>query len=196
MKITNHEHLLAKPSMLPGYSETYIKLSKGREIFFSEDFCKENSAQLAALLLYYDNLDHEKEITVYIHSNGGDASGLVNIYDVMQMISAPVKTVCIGKCYSAGAVMLASGTKGMRYAFKSSKIMIQGFQFGFPLPGQDIITSKNYYQFLKENNDIIMKILANHTGHSLEKLKSDCSEDMWMDAKTALEYGIIDHIIG
>ena len=92
--------------------------------------------------------------------------------------------------------MLASGTKGMRYAFKSSKIMIHGVQFGFPLPGQDIITSKNYYQFLKENNDIIMKILANHTGHSLEKLKSDCSEDMWMDAKTALEYGIIDHIIG
>lgn len=194
--MSNNPKFMMSPPILGGYSETYIKLSRERQIFFSEDVCKENAAQLAALLLYYDNLDHDKEITLYIHSNGGDASGLVNIYDVMQMISAPVKTVCIGKCYSAGAVMLASGTKGLRYAFKSSKIMIHGVQFGFPLPGQDIITSKNYYQFLKENNDIIMKILANHTGNSLEKLKDDCREDVWLDAKQALEYGIIDHIIG
>ena len=111
------------------------------------------------------------------------------------MISAPIKTICIGKCYSAGAVILAAGTKGERYAFKSSKIMIHGIQFGFPLPGQDIINSKNYYDFIKENNDNIMKILANHTGHPLEKLKEDCKQDLWLDAKQALNYGIIDHII-
>jgi ATP-dependent Clp protease protease subunit len=180
---------------LAGYAETYIKLSKDRMIFLSEDVTKQSAAELAALLLYYDNEDHQEPITLYIHSNGGDVSGLANIYDVMQMISAPVKTVCAGKAYSAGAVILASGTKGERYAMKSSKIMIHGIQFAFPLPGQDIINSKNYYDFINDNNDNIMKILAHHTGHSLSKLKEDCKQDVWMDAKQALHYGIIDHII-
>ena len=181
--------------LLTGYSDTYVKLTKDRMIFLSEDVTKESAAQLSALLLYYDNEDHEQPITLYIHSNGGDAAGLSNIYDVMQMIRSPIKTYCIGKCYSAGAVILAAGSKGERYAFKSSKIMIHGIQFGFPLPGQDIITSKNYYEFVKENNDNIMKILANHTGHPLEKLKEDCKQDVWMDAKQALQYGLIDHIL-
>lgn len=191
----NHEHLITKPPVLTGYSDTYVKLTKNRSIFLSEDVSKDNAAQLSALLLHFDNEDHESEITLYIHSNGGDASGLSNIYDVMQMISAPVKTVCIGKCYSAGAVILAAGSKGSRYAFKSSKIMIHGIQFGFPLPGQDIISSKNYYEFIKENNDNIMKILAKHTGHTLEKVKEDCKQDVWLDPKQALQYGLIDHII-
>ena len=191
----NHEHLIMKSPLLMGYSDTYVKLTKDRVIFLSEDVTKDNAAQLSALLLYFDNEDHESEITLYVNSNGGDASGLSNIYDVMQMISAPIKTVCLGKCYSAGAVILAAGSKGRRYVFKSAKVMIHGIQFGFPLPGQDIISSKNYYDFIKENNDNIMKMLAKHTGHSLEKVKEDCAQDYWMDAKQALQYGIVDHII-
>lgn len=191
----NHEHMAMSVPSQTAYLETYIKLTKSRTIFLSEDVTKESAAQLSALLLYYDNKDHNEYINLYIHSNGGDSSGLANIYDVMQMIRAPIKTICIGKCYSAGAVILAAGTKGERYAFKSSKIMIHGIQFGFPLPGQDVINSKNYFNFAKENNDNIMKILANHTGHSLEKLKQDCSQDLWMNSKQALSYGIIDHII-
>jgi len=191
----NHEHELIKAPMLGGYSDTYIKLTKNRVIFFSEDVTKESAAQLSALLLYYDNENHNEPITLYLNSNGGDASGLANIYDVMQVIQAPVRTICTGKCYSAGAVILASGTSGERYAFRSAKIMIHGIQFGFPLLGQDVINSKNYYDFLKDNNDNIMKILARHTGHSLEKLKEDCKQDLWLDAKQALNYGIIDRIL-
>lgn len=188
------DHDAAK-NPLAGYAETYVRLTKDRMIFLSEDVTKQSAAELAALLLYYDNENHEEPITIYIHSNGGDAAGLANIYDVMQMISAPVKTICAGKAYSAGAVILAAGAKGERYAMKSSKIMIHGIQFAFPLPGQDIINSKNYYDFIKENNDNIMKILAQHTGHPLEKLKEDCKQDVWMDAKQALQYGLIDQII-
>lgn len=191
----NHDHLIMKPQLLMGYSDTYVKLTKDRVIFLSEDINKDNAAQLSALLLYFDNEDHDSEIILYVNSNGGDVSGLSNIYDVMQMISAPIKTICLGKCYSAGAVILSAGSKGHRYAFKSAKIMIHGIQFGFPLPGQDIISSKNYYDFIKENNDNIMKMLAKHTGHSLDKVKEDCKQDLWMDAKQALQYGIIDHII-
>lgn len=192
----NHEHEnpMRQP-LLMGYADTYVKLSKDRVIFLSEDVTKKSAAELSALLLYYDNQDHESDISLYIHSNGGDAAGLANIYDVMQMIQAPIKTICVGKCYSAGAVILAAGTKGERYILKSAKVMIHGIQFGFPLPGQDIINSKNYLEFVKDNNDSIMKMLAKHTNHSLEKVKQDCTRDVWLDSKQALEYGIVDHII-
>lgn len=183
-----------KPSM-SGYEDTYLKLTKNRIIFVSETIAPTMAAQLSALLLYFDNQDSDSMIQIYIHSNGGDASALANIYDVMQMIKAPIKTVCLGKCYSAAAVLLAAGTKGQRYAMKNSNVMIHGIQAGFPIPGHDITNSKNYYQFLNDNNDSIMKILAHHTGHTLEKVKEDCKQDVWLDSKGALEYGIIDHII-
>jgi ATP-dependent Clp protease protease subunit len=161
----------------------------------AEDISDTMAAELSALLLYFDNEDHEEPIELYIHSNGGAATGLANIYDVMQMISAPVKTVCLGKCYSAAAVLLAAGSKGERYALKHSSVMIHGIQAGFPIPGHDITSSKNYYEYLDDHNDNIMKILAHHTGHTLQKIKEDCKQDVWMDAKQALEYGLIDHIV-
>jgi ATP-dependent Clp protease protease subunit len=194
-KKSYQDHDIIKPTLSVGYADTYTKLTQDRVIFLSEDVSKQSAADMSALLLYYDNQDHEADITIYIHSNGGDAAGLANIYDVMQMISAPVKTVCIGKAYSAGAVILAAGSKGERYAMKSAKIMIHGIQFAFPLPGQDVINSKNYYEFIKENNDNIMKILADHTGHPLEKLKEDCKQDVWLSAQEALDYRLIDHIV-
>lgn len=181
--------------LLRGYADSYLKMSKNRAIFFAEDVNDKVAAELSALLFYYDNIDQEEPIHLYIHSNGGAVSGLSNIYDVMQMIHAPVKTILLGKCYSAGAVLLAAGTKGERYALRSSNVMIHGIQFVFPLPGDDITTSKNYLEFIEENNDLLMKILAKHTGQSLEKIKADCSREYWMDAKSAKEYGIIDHIL-
>src|SRR5271165_3282131 len=96
------------------YWETYVKLVKDRAIFLAEDFTKEVASSIAALLLHYDNEDPTKDITIYIHSNGGDVAALNCIYDVMHMITAPVKTVCIGKSYSCGAALLAAGTKGKR----------------------------------------------------------------------------------
>ncbi len=195
MSKSNNDHEHGRPPLLTGYADTYIKLAKHRIVIVSEDVSDTMAAELSALLLYFDNEDHEALIEMYIHSNGGAATGLANIYDVMQMISAPVKTVCLGKCYSAGAVLLAAGTKGERYAMKNSSIMIHGIQAGFPIPGHDITSSKNYYEFLQNNNDNIMKMLAHHTGHTLEKVKEDCKQDVWMDAKQALEYGLIDHIV-
>lgn len=189
----NHEH--TQGPLLTGYASTYVKLAKNRVLFINEDVDDVMAAQLSAMLLYFDHEDSSLPIEMYIHSNGGLTTGLANIYDVMQMIAAPIKTICIGKCYSAAAVLLAAGTKGERYALKNSSIMIHGIQFGFPIPGHDITASKNYLNFIKDNNDNIMKMLAHHTGQPLEKVKTDCKEDVWMDAKQALEYGLIDHII-
>lgn len=195
-KIKNHEHDGENPrAIFNGYDDTYIRLSKDRTIFIVEDITKEVASQLSALLLYFDNKNNELPIKIYLDSRGGDASGLANIYDIMQLIKSPIKTICTSKCYSAAAVILAAGAKGERYAFKHSQIMIHGIQCAFPFPGHDITSSKNYYSFLKENNDNIMKILAKHTNHTLEKVKQDCVGDIWMDPKEALEYGIIDHIL-
>lgn len=188
-----HDQLLAP--LVRGYADSYIKMSKNRAIFFSEDVGDKAAADLSALMLYYDNEDHEAPIHLYIHSNGGAISGLNNIYDVMQMVHAPVKTILLGKCYSAGAVMLAAGTKGERYALRSSNVMIHGIQFAFPIAGEDMTNNKSYLEFIEDTNDLIMKMLSKHTGQPLDKLKADCSREYWMNAKAAKEYGIIDHIL-
>lgn len=175
------------------YNESYVRLTQVRQLYFYEDFSKKSCMDLVANLLALDNASNEL-ITLFIHSSGGDSSGLTSVYDAMQMCKSKIATVCLGKCYSAAAVILAAGSKGYRYALRSSKIMIHGVQFGFPLPGEDILSSKNYYKFVKDHNDDIMKILSKHTGNPLENLLTDCSSDFWMDPFTAKNYGIIDYI--
>jgi ATP-dependent Clp protease, protease subunit len=194
-KKDNHDHTPYQAPLLRGYQDSYLKMSKHRSIFLSEDISDAVAAELSALLLYYDNQDHEDPIELYIHSNGGAVSGLNGIYDVMQMINAPIKTILMGKCYSAGAVILAAGSAGERYALRSSNVMIHGIQFAFPMKGEDMSNNKSYLDFIEDTNDLLMKMLAKHTGQFLEKVKADCAREFWMDAKTALEYGIIDKII-
>ena len=195
MNKSNCDHEPVTAPIIMGYADSYVKMSKSRSIFLTEDVRKKVGAELSALMLYYDNIDHEAPINLYIHSNGGDVAGLSNIYDVMQMIRAPVKTILLGKCYSAAAVILAAGTKGERYALKSSKVMIHGIQFVFPIPGHDLTTNKNYYDFVKDNNDNLMKMLANHTGQPLAKIKDDCKRELWMNSSACVKYGLIDHIL-
>lgn len=189
----DHDHM--RSPILMGYSESYVKMTKDRCIFISEDVSNRMGADMSALMLYYDNQDHDAEINVYIHTNGGSATGMSNIYDVMQMVHAPVKTILVGKAYSAGAWILAAGTKGQRFALRSSKVMIHGSQFIFPIPGYDFSNSKNYLDFVNTENDAMLHVMAKHTGQSFEKVKADCQTEKWMDAKEALAYGIIDHII-
>lgn len=177
------------------YESTSIFLTKNRMLFLKENITKEVAAELSALLLYYDNQSPIDPIGIYIHSNGGDADGLIQIYDVMQMIRAPIQTICIGKAYSAAAILLASGSQGLRLAFKNSKIMIHGLQCVFPIPGFDQINSKNYLKFLKEHNDDILKLLSKHCKKSISEIKQDCKRDLYFNAKQAIDYGIIDGII-
>lgn len=191
----DHEREPLRAPLVMGYSESYIKMTKDRSIFLSEDVSDRMGAEMSALMLHYDNQDPDTEINVYIHTNGGAATGMSNIYDVMQMIHAPVKTILLGKAYSAGAWVLATGTKGMRFALRSAKVMIHGSQFIFPIPGFDFTNSKNYLEFVSAENDAMLKVMAKHTNQSFEKVKADCQTECWMDAKEALAYGIIDHII-
>ena len=188
-----HDHF--RMQMPAGYGESYVKLTKSRSLFISEIVTDRLGAELSAMLLYYDNQDHETDINIYIHTDGGATTGMANIYDVMQMVHAPIKTILLGKAFSAGAWILAAGTKGKRYALRSSKVMIHGSQFIFPIPGLDLTNSKNYLEFVDSENDVMLKVLAKHTGQTFEKVKADCQTEHWLDAKAAKEYGIIDHIL-
>lgn len=192
-KKDQHDHFSMQMPM--GYAESYVKLTKSRAIFISENITDRLGAELSSMLLYYDNQDHEAEIDIYIHTNGGANSGMANIYDVMQMVRAPIKTILLGKAYSAGAWILAAGTKGKRYALRSSKVMLHGTQFTFPIHGFDVTNSKNYLEFVDAENDAMIKVMAKHTGQTFEKVKADCQTELWLDAKSSLECGIIDHII-
>jgi ATP-dependent Clp protease, protease subunit len=193
-----HNHGEGSPFQAPlvrGYADSYLKMSRSRAIFLSEDISDQVAADLSSLLLYYDHQDPEAPIHLYIHSNGGAVSGLNGIYDVMQLINAPIKTILLGKCYSAGAVILASGSPGERYALRSSNVMIHGIQFAFPLAGEDLANNKSYLEFIADTNDMLMKILAKHTGQPLEKIRADCKREYWMTAQEALSYNLIDCII-
>jgi ATP-dependent Clp protease, protease subunit len=194
-KDTHDEHDHFRMQMPRGYGESYVKMTKSRAIFISEGISDKLGAELSAMLLYFDNEDHEEDINIYIHTDGGATTGMANIYDVMQMVRAPIKTILLGKAYSAGSWILAAGNKGKRYALRSSKVMIHGTQFLFPIPGFDFTNSKNYLEFTDAENDAMLKVLAKHTGQTFEKVKRDCQTEYWMDAKAAQEYGIIDHIL-
>ena len=196
-KIKNHGHYEPEFSDLLDQSyDSYVKLTKSRAIFVVEDITKKLAADVTALLLHYNEVDPNEEITIYINSNGGDVFAFLNMYDIINLISAPVRTVCLGKAYSAGALLLASGTKGRRFAWKHSSIMIHQVQVLFPLPGDiDHIGSNNYFEFLDKKNNAVIKILANATGVSSDEVLEHCKQDLYMNAQETLNYGIIDSII-
>ena len=179
------------------YYESYIKLSKNRVIFICEDFTKELSSSVCALLMHYDAENSEEDITIFINSRGGDAAALIGIYDTIRMISAPVKTVCIVKCYSAGAFLLCAGTKGKRYVMANSEVMIHRIQCAFPLPNQTQVDHQSYFKFLELINEKILKMTAEATGHTVEKIRQDFNDTrhIFLDAKEAIAYGLADHIL-
>lgn len=174
------------------FYDIHSKLIKDRTIFLSGEIDFEDGSNIAALLLMLDAEDHDKKITIWINTPGGDAYAFLAIYDAMQFIKAPVETICINMAQSAGALILASGSKGKRFAMPNSKIMIHQIQANISGgSGTDIeIEAAN----IKEINNSIIEILAKHTGNTFAKVKKDCKHDKYLNAKQALAYGLIDYI--
>lgn len=175
------------------YADTFVHLAGARCLFISEDFTKQMAAEVAAWLIYYNCQSKKEPIFLYINSNGGDGAALTHIYDTMQMISAPINTICTGKCYSAAAFILAAGSKGKRFIYSHGEVMVHGIQCNL-LP-DDQANSKTYYDFLNNYNDSILQILVKHAKHPLEKIKEDCKRDLYFDAEEAVNYGLCDYII-
>ena len=171
--------------------DIYSRLLKDRIIFLG-DAIEDNVANLIiAQLLFLESEDPEKDIQLYINSPGGVVTSGMAIYDTMQYLRAPVSTICIGQAASMGAVLLAAGAKGKRYALPNSRIMIHQGSGGFRGNTPDVEIQMREMMHL---TDRLMHVLADHTGQSFEKVKRDSERDKFMSADEAKEYGLIDEV--
>lgn len=182
----------AEPSAPSKYSESIVSLTKYRTIVLSENVTTETSNAISSLLIYYNSISSD-EIKILINTNGGSVASLMNIYDVIKLIDCPVRTIVIGKAYSAGAFILASGTNGLRGALPHASIMIHGIQT--MLPREETSKVKSYLDFLERRNNGLLKVFAKNVGKTFDEVKKDCENDCFMSAEEALKYGIIDYIV-
>jgi ATP-dependent Clp protease protease subunit len=147
---------------------------------------------IAAQLLFLESEDPERDIFFYINSPGGSVTAGLAIYDTMQYVRPQISTVCVGQAASMGAVLLAAGSKGKRFALPHSRIMIHQPLGGFQGPAADIdIQAREILRMREELNNILMR----HTGQSLKKIEKDTDRDMFMSGKQAQEYGLVDEVI-
>lgn len=172
--------------------DIYSRLLKDRIIFLGSDVNPNVANSIVAQLLYLESESSEKDITLYINSPGGEVSSGLAIYDTMQHVKANISTICVGMAASMGAVLLAAGTKGKRYALEHSKVMIHQPLGGARGQATDIgIIAKEILRI----KSTMENIMAKHTGQNKERLREDMERDNYMTSEEAKEYGIIDHIL-
>lgn len=174
-----------------GY-DIYSRLMTDRIIFLNGEIAEDNAQSVIAQLLYLERIAPKEDITLYINSPGGDVTAGLAIYDTMQYISCDVSTVCLGLAASMGAFLLAAGVKGKRYSLPNSDIMIHQVSSGCFGQCTDMEIATKHVLKIKEN---LNRLLAVSTDKDIETIKKDTERDNWMDAKEALNYGIIDGII-
>lgn len=169
-------------------------LVKDRIIFLCEEIDAVVAKDVCAKIIWLNKKDPKTEITLYINSGGGSVpDGLLSIYDTMQLSEAPIKTVCIGEAYSSAAIILASGTKGFRFAYPNARIMIHNVSID-ELSGTVEQVQEETKQ-LKDLNKILIKLISDHTGQSERKVKYDCRKDKYFTPEQAVSYGLIDGIL-
>jgi ATP-dependent Clp protease protease subunit len=172
--------------------DIYSRLLKERIIFLGGPITDGVANSIIAQLLFLEHDDEKKDIQIYINSPGGAVTAAMAIYDTMEYIKPDVSTICIGQAASGGAVLLACGAKGKRFALPNAEIMMHQVMGGAEGQASEIeITAR---QILKIK-DKINKILAEHTNQSLEKIERDTDRDFYMSAEEAKSYGVIDKII-
>lgn len=174
--------------------DIFSRLLKDRIIFLSEDVNPTTSSLVVAQLLFLESEDPDKEIHLYINSPGGSITDGMAIVDTMNYIKCPVSTNCIGMAASMGAVLLACGTKGKRYATPNAEIMIHQPLISGGLSGQTT-EIKIHADHMIKTREKLNKILSDRTGQTLEQINKDTERDNFMTAEEALKYGIIDGIL-
>ena len=177
--------------------DIFSRLLKDRIIFLGEDVNSASAGLVIAQLLFLESEDPEKEIYLYINSPGGSITDGMGIVDTMNYISCPVSTICVGMAASMGAVLLASGEKGKRFATPNSEILIHqpliGGQGG-GISGQ-ATEIKIHADHMIRTREKLNKLLSEKTGQSIETIERDTERDHYMTAQEALEYGLIDGIM-
>ena len=172
--------------------DIYSRLLRDRIIFLGAPINDIVANSVIAQLLFLESKDPKKDIQLYINTPGGVVTGGLAIYDTMQYVKCPISTVCVGMAASMGALLLAAGQKGKRFALPNSQILIHQPMGG--AQGQAIeieITAKQIVKIKEKLN----QILAKHTGQSFEKVEKDTDRDFYLTAQEAKDYGLIDKVI-
>lgn len=172
--------------------DIYSRLLEDRIIFIGGEINTEVANSVIAQLLFLESKDNTKDIFLYINSPGGLVDAGLAIFDTMNYINCDVSTICVGLCASMGAVLLAGGKKGKRFALKNSKIMIHQPLGGVQGQASDIKIVAD--QILKTKHTI-NEILANATGKSIKKIEEDTNRDYYLTSAEAMEYGLIDKVL-
>ncbi|MDP2920807.1 MAG: ATP-dependent Clp endopeptidase proteolytic subunit ClpP [Candidatus Omnitrophota bacterium] len=172
--------------------DIYSRLLKDRIIFIGSPIDDIVANVVIAQMLFLQMEDRERDISIYINSPGGIVTAGMAIYDTMQFVKPDVSTYCVGQAASMGAVLLAAGAKGKRYALPNARVMIHQPWGGVQGQASDI--SIQAKEILKMK-DRINEILAKHTGKPLDKVQKDTDRDYFMSSNESLEYGIIDEVI-
>ena len=175
--------------------DIFSRLLKDRIIFLGEDVNPVTASLVIAQLLFLESEDPDKEISLYINSPGGSITDGLGIVDTMNYIKCPVSTICIGMAASMGAVLLASGEKGKRFATPNAEILIhQPLIGGNGISGQ-ATEIKIHADHMVKTREKLNKLLSDRTGQSLETIEKDTERDNYMTAEEALKYGLIDGIM-
>ena len=172
--------------------DIYSRLLKERVIFCVGPVEDYMANVIVAQMLFLESENPEKDIALYINSPGGLVTAGLAIYDTMQFIKPDVSTICIGQAASMGALLLAGGAKGKRYSLPHSRVMIHQPLGGFQGQATDIDIHAREILYTR---DRLNRILANHTGQTLDRIKLDTERDNFMSSETAKEYGMIDHVL-
>ncbi|MDE3117641.1 MAG: ATP-dependent Clp endopeptidase proteolytic subunit ClpP [Nitrospirota bacterium] len=172
--------------------DIYSRLLKDRIIFLGAPIDDIFANLIIAQLLFLEAEDPEKDINLYINSPGGSVTAGMGIYDTMQYVKPPINTICLGQAASMGALLLAVGTKGKRFALPNARVMIHQPMGGFQGQATEIdIHAREILKIRERLNDI----LAKHTGQPLEKIANDTERDYFMSGEEAKQYGLIDEVI-
>jgi ATP-dependent Clp protease protease subunit len=172
--------------------DVYSKLLRERIIFLGTPIDDTVANLIIAQLLHLESDDPDKDISIYVNSPGGEITGLFAIYDTMQYIKPDVQTICVGQAASAAAVLLGAGTTGKRFALPHARILIHQPHGGASGQAVDIeIQAKEIVRM----RELLDRLLAHHTGQTVEKVASDTDRDFIMSAAEAKAYGIIDEVI-
>ena len=172
--------------------DIYSRLLKERIIFLGLPVTDEIASLIIAQMLFLEAEDPDKDITFYVNSPGGGVTAGLAIYDTMQYVRCDIATLCMGQAASMGALLLAAGTRGKRYALPNSRILIHQPMGGFQGQATDI--DIHAQEILRMRNDL-NRILASHTGQNIRKIKKDTERDYFMNAEEAKKYGIIDKVL-
>jgi ATP-dependent Clp protease protease subunit len=171
--------------------DLYARLLRDRIIMLGTEIDDDVANGVTAQLLFLESEDPDKDITVYVNSPGGSVTAGLAIYDTIQYVKPQVSTICIGQASSMGAVLLAAGSKGKRFALPNARIMIHQPLGGARGQARDL---KIQVAEMTRLEQVLYEILSKATGHPVERIAQDCDRDNFMSASEAKQYGLIDEV--